>query len=620
MKLLALYIKKHHECFENLCLNFTSDFEVSYNNDTLTINTKENNHKNFYGDFVSDISVIIGKNGTGKTSLLNLIGYRMQERIKMITFSGKEIVDKYFLVYYISEQTYYIEFMGNDFVFQNAEIDMNKDYAFSCFIKKEGNIYKEIPIDENLDSQLKIGRVIYIPDNMKKTFVSSTYLPGSSNRWMLKRSKSDDISWEHWYSAYVCLYENKIVSSDKLRLKFLLNAFNNNIESIEFHLLSEVTDSTITMDGILHTPETFNDCILHLISISITFLLNAVKIDDEMIHDFYKRWYHKSFEISADNISNIFEELEIILYKCKATKIGKYIYESVSLYKNFYSSMMEIKDNIICGPDEFILVLDGAKKNNAVCTFLSCYDLLSNYLKMPLIDEDSFLEITSDLEEYVLDEDLKKCFRHTVDDIVPLISQGENKIITMFGAMLFELQKRVNRISIGSLNYDLNYIFLIDEVENGMHLEWSRLFIFQIVNSLKIILKNDNSSSLLDSIIDRLQIQLIMSTHSPFLTSDLLQSCVIKLDKSTETGLVVQAKNNRLFAQNIQTIISDDFFIDKYCGEYALKKIQEIIDIIRKGRIDTQQADKLMLIIEEIGDPIIRNKLKQMIHIHIKLQ
>ena len=86
---------------------------------------------------------------------------------------------------------------------------------------------------------------------------------------------------------------------------------------------------------------------------------------------------------------------------------------------------------------------------------------------------------------------------------------------------------------------------------------------------------------------------------------------------NNETGLVQQVKNNRLFAQNIQTIISDDFFIDKYCGEYALEKLQEIIDFIRKGKIDTQEADKLFLIVEEIGDPIIRNKLKQMINTRI---
>ena len=61
------------------------------------------------------------ENGSGKTSLLNLLGYSQKERIETTLMEEGEIRDKYFLVYEMDETNcYFIERYGR-FQFDNIE-------------------------------------------------------------------------------------------------------------------------------------------------------------------------------------------------------------------------------------------------------------------------------------------------------------------------------------------------------------------------------------------------------------------------------------------------------------------------------------------------------------------
>lgn len=111
MKLLAIYIKHYQNCFEDIIFNFSSEYEVTYSNNELTIKKKNNILNVFYGKHISDLSLIIGKNGTGKTSILNIIGKTMKERIADLECSDSEVLDRYFLLYSVTDNVFYLEFM-----------------------------------------------------------------------------------------------------------------------------------------------------------------------------------------------------------------------------------------------------------------------------------------------------------------------------------------------------------------------------------------------------------------------------------------------------------------------------------------------------------------------------
>ena len=141
-----------------------------------------------------------------------------------------------------------------------------------------------------------------------------------------------------------------------------------------------------------------------------------------------------------------------------------------------------------------------------------------------------------------------------------------------------------------------------------MHIEWSRNFINQLITII-----DDLALSCKDQTQEKIRIQLILTTHSPFIVSDVLNSSVIELSKKDIHSHVIEKPHNSSFAQNFQRIISDEFFMDKFCGEYAMHKVQHIIGIIRNNTKTTNEEQaKIEALIEEIGEPIVRNKIKQM--------
>jgi len=71
MELVYLWIAKYKN-IKKQGFNFSNEFECSYENNTLTINKKEDSIKNFFGNNI-DITAIVGKNGSGKSSIVEFL-------------------------------------------------------------------------------------------------------------------------------------------------------------------------------------------------------------------------------------------------------------------------------------------------------------------------------------------------------------------------------------------------------------------------------------------------------------------------------------------------------------------------------------------------------------------
>ncbi|WP_142999729.1 AAA family ATPase, partial [Streptococcus cristatus] len=150
-------------------------------------------------------------------------------------------------------------------------------------------------------------------------------------------------------------------------------------------------------------------------------------------------------------------------------------------------------------------------------------------------------------------------------------------------------------------SFEGNYIILVDEIEEGLHLEWSRRLINFLINEF-----NQFSNT---------KIQFIFTTHSPFMLSDIKNGNVICLVKDEEDVKVKLMRNT--FAKNIQEIMHDDMFIKDIYGEFAISKINKII----KELDPLQDSDTLMYYltkenllseIDMISEPLLRNKLYEM--------
>lgn len=91
MELLYIYIDKYRT-FEKQKISFSNKFVVNYNEDGCTLSIKENeDYFDLYPNNIINISGILGKNASGKSSLLSLIGTKIDERHRaQEIFAGEE--------------------------------------------------------------------------------------------------------------------------------------------------------------------------------------------------------------------------------------------------------------------------------------------------------------------------------------------------------------------------------------------------------------------------------------------------------------------------------------------------------------------------------------------------
>ena len=78
------------------------------------------------GENISNISVLVGKNGSGKTTILDILGMDREDRLKN-QIKKKSVKDEYFLLYYIGrnddgDDMYGIEVMGKNVLTRRFEL------------------------------------------------------------------------------------------------------------------------------------------------------------------------------------------------------------------------------------------------------------------------------------------------------------------------------------------------------------------------------------------------------------------------------------------------------------------------------------------------------------------
>lgn len=153
-----------------------------------------------------------------------------------------------------------------------------------------------------------------------------------------------------------------------------------------------------------------------------------------------------------------------------------------------------------------------------------------------------------------------------------------------------------------------NMILLLDEPENYMHPEMCRTFI----HNMNELLHQRNPQS---------ELQVILSTHSPFMLSDVLSNQIIKMDYD-EMGLcVISNAEKPSFAANIHSIMADSFFLKYTIGEQARLFLSEKFDLFRsmlRRRDDLSEKDRIEIkkmseLLPNIGDELIRHSFASII-------
>ncbi len=177
------------------------------------------------------------------------------------------------------------------------------------------------------------------------------------------------------------------------------------------------------------------------------------------------------------------------------------------------------------------------------------------------------------------------------------LSTGEQRILKFLSDVYILANNYIKTEDNNDMLID-TYIF--DEMDLSWHPEWQRKMVYYILD----ILKDKN---------------IIYTTHSPIILSDMPRKNVILLEKNKNGITYLKEGFSETFGANIHDLYNNEFFFDceGSCtmGEFAKTFIEEILSCLKsENRLNHTRYKKIKQKIELIGEPIIKNHLLEMLY------
>jgi predicted ATP-binding protein involved in virulence len=181
------------------------------------------------------------------------------------------------------------------------------------------------------------------------------------------------------------------------------------------------------------------------------------------------------------------------------------------------------------------------------------------------------------------------------------LSSGQTHLLTFFSRFFWAKYKieESEKADYG-INGDTIVIF-IDEGEVALHPEWQRRYFSRVTSYLSELFHDRN-------------IQLLITTHSPFVLSDIPKENVLFLERDGEGYCKVSPLvHEETFGGNIYNLLSDSFFMDNTLGKFAEDKIRWAMKSLSPDtEIIQETKEEIRYIIDRIGEPIMKEQLEHM--------
>ena len=574
---IFMWVKKY-KSLENFQVNFDKSYNIKFEykeNRIKKLIIKKNINKipkHFYGRNLNSINIIIGKNGTGKSSILEMMSLfdRVNGTYKSYVDYPREFLiiyktnnEKEFVLegYHENDDDKYFEFlkMPKDsltFLVNYYTFKMTENYEF---------------IGTNNPKNLKNTGILRIKYGEEKiNFFEKKYSYEEAEQGNYKISTG--VSEGNKATIYEYFINKKNIQSELYR---------------DANIVIEIPELDFYIDKIKNPFEIIKE-------IKLFNILKEEKIKDVVIKNYsnylfsYKIWEiieNKSFQV--DEILDIIKSEKIKLKKIKNTEqILEKLLDEIKEYENVKELSNKIHEILLLLNDVQVSELNFKRKTN----------ILKKY-KIKGIDSRTkkFLEKYDEIVNYPWTN--KRLYLPEFEKILNIteegMSDGERVRVNIFSTIHRFLGEN------GELKNKKYVTLLFDEVEMFLHPEWSRTFLHDLLLELK-----DYRDK---------QFKIIFASHSPFLLSDICSEGVIYLEKKERKTILkeIEIKN---FGANIIDLFKNTMFLKSTFGEFATEKIKWVVDEIdNKNYSDIKNNPEINYIIEEIGEKLISNKLKSMI-------
>ncbi|RXP53130.1 hypothetical protein EC396_10515 [Lutibacter sp. HS1-25] len=192
------------------------------------------------------------------------------------------------------------------------------------------------------------------------------------------------------------------------------------------------------------------------------------------------------------------------------------------------------------------------------------------------------------------------------------LSSGENALLNLFSRIYTFIDENLSEKT-KILPAKKHYILLLDEADLAFHPTWKKKFVKSIVSSLPYFfegLKNPPS------------LQIIFTSHDPLTLSDIPKENIVYLNKDEDGKMIiVNSSTKKSFGANITDLLADSFFVEGgLIGEFAKLKIEKTIKWLNENKDPanrnvsfSEQFEHHKKIIAMIDEPIISLKLSEML-------
>ncbi len=592
---------------EELILN--NKFKVNFNKFNLSLDNIEiiEKKQTIYPSNIKSVSVLVGKNATGKSSILKFIKDEHYFRTK-----------KYVKIYYMysdsekDEDIYRICSTVDSLKLNGVKINNLNELEFGKYIAVSS---KGIEFVE-LENTYKQNKIVYISDYSLYTgFGSSVYNDSYETKIEHKgiidleliKTLLDVYKMEELYNNEKYVFYMEYIKIEHFislshfieKRKEILNKQNNSeykvfefkttvfiIRKIYFNLENELhpnnKDNELTVMK-LRAIILYFECLLSM----YTIILERTQEKNYQVFNDLMDYISANFVVedgqSMDYYINKLLEVIDYIHGQELVPYFSISKEDLLILLKYFGSELFLTNSAMS--------IHVSKETNNKGEFLNIIDIFGNKFVSCIVNALCF-------QRYINPQNMNVMIVEEIKKGINYMSSAEESYLKLCTIINNALEKNES---------DTDYITIIfDEPESHMHPELAIKFInslFMILNSERFNSKNFN---------------LIIATHSPFLLSDILSEDVRYLTKNENNEVSIISRNINTFAGNVLDILNNAYFLSSTIGEFAKTQINKSIEFLNCQENDAEKMQEIEFLISNITEPIVKEYMFRLYNKKIK--
>jgi len=586
------------------------------------------------------ISAIVGKNGAGKSTIIEflfLAFHNIASHCGILnnpddeTLWHTETGVKLDLLYQINNTVYCIRLDDFDITISSVELERHiEEYTFNDFQELEKSHLPEFFYSIAINYSIYSLNTNHVGDWIRALFHKNDGYQTPVVINPMREKGNIDINREEY------------LSKSRLLANLLLKSTSNE------HLNLTSTQKVVDLRFELNRKKVENLYENKRLKVPIIWTFEKLYSDYSTESDLLELIYTELINLDRDIVEVPFKiEIEKYIVK-KLFKIAK-TYESYKKYLDDKEGLFIGRDPTVYSTGESIqpsFYNLGEKEENADRNLKNYIRVLKedkshitfklnqaiNYLKSnPLFEEDTLhwrkAGNTSilDISIVQLSERISKTVSSEIINFLPPslfnveifleeivnpisrskfgdLSSGEQQLIQSIQSVVYHINNLNSVFENNSEDIKYPYInIILDEIELYFHPDFQRLFVSTLIDNLKKAHLGNIEG-----------INILFSTHSPFILSDIPSSNILRLKKGEP-----KPEGNQSFGANIHDLLANNFFLgDGFMGGFAKSKIDSLIDFLKSNKgADVWNAENSLNVINLIGEDLIKQILLDLYYI-----